>query len=103
MMSLSLCAVGKEGRRGGGGGEGCTEVLNCKRGGCKYSMYLSFLFRFLSSARSFRTGGIGKLKVTMIEGVDLIASDPNGEFSDTEVESGFLIAYCRHIAQGNTK
>ncbi|XP_068698722.1 intersectin-1-like isoform X2 [Montipora foliosa] len=29
-------------------------------------------------ARSFRTLGIGKLKVTLIEGVDLIASDPNG-------------------------
>lgn len=29
-------------------------------------------------ARSIKTGGIGKLKVTFIEGVDLIASDPNG-------------------------
>jgi len=29
-------------------------------------------------AKSFRTTGIGKLKVTLIEGVDLIASDPNG-------------------------
>ncbi|XP_067051383.1 intersectin-1-like [Acropora muricata] len=29
-------------------------------------------------ARSFRTNGIGKLKVTLIEGVDLISSDPNG-------------------------
>ena len=35
---------------------------------------------FLSLAKSFRTNGIGKLKVTLIEGVDLIASDPNGEF-----------------------
>ena len=46
-----------------------------------FFLFLFFLFFcFLSLAKSFRTTGIGKLKVTLIEGVDLIASDPNGEF-----------------------
>lgn len=30
-------------------------------------------------ARSFRTSGIGKVTVTMVQGVDLMASDPNGQ------------------------
>ena len=70
--------------------------LQQKKGSCRFSSYLAFIwqqcyglpmfsflyhcFNYLSLARSFRTNGIGKLKVTLIEGVDLISSDPNGEF-----------------------
>ena len=70
-----------------------------KKGSCRFSSYLAFIwqqcydqpmlsflyhcFNYLSLARSFRTNGIGKLKVTLIEGVDLISSDPNGEFDIT--------------------
>lgn len=42
-------------------------------------------------------GGIGKFNVIMIEGVDLMVFDFNGEFSDIEVELGFLIVYCCYI------
>ena len=47
--------------------------------GWYFNWYSSvFLCHVLFVARSFRADNIGKLVVMIIEGSDLIASDPNG-------------------------